>query len=155
MKLNELSNQPGSKRDRKRVGRGIGSGTGKTCGRGVKGQKSRSGVTIKGEGGQMPLVRRMPKRGFVSRNKVEYQVVNLYQLQKAIDDKKISAKDTITAEVLQNAGLIHTMKKPVSLLATGELKDKATIEVTRASKAADAKVTKAGGTIVLPVAKAA
>jgi large subunit ribosomal protein L15 len=150
MKLNELSNQPGSKTNRKRVGRGIASGTGKTCGRGVKGQKSRSGVTIKGEGGQMPLVRRMPKRGFVSRNKTEYQIVNLYQIQKAIDDKKISSKDTITKEILQGAGLIHTVKKPVSLLATGEIKDKANIEVTRASKAAEAKVSKAGGSVILP-----
>ena len=155
MKLNEIANKPGATKNRKRIGRGIGSGTGKTGGRGVKGQKSRSGVAIKGfEGGQMPLYQRLPKRGFNNINRKNFVPVNLGRLQEAIDAKKIDAKKAITIDVLQAAGVVNGVKDGVRLLASGELKAKVTIEVFGASAAAVAAVEKAGGTVTV-TAKAA
>jgi large subunit ribosomal protein L15 len=150
MKLNELRDNPGARKNRIRVGRGIGSGKGKTGGRGVKGQKSRTGVAIKGfEGGQMPLYRRLPKRGFNNKTfRTEDAVVNLGRLQAAIDAGKVDAKKPINAEILQQAGLVGNLKAGVRLLAMGELKAKVDIEVARASKAAREAVEKAGGKIV-------
>jgi len=155
MKLNEIANKAGATKGRKRIGRGIGSGTGKTGGRGVKGQKSRSGVAIKGfEGGQMPLYQRLPKRGFNNINRKNFVPVNIGRLQEAIDAKKIDAKKAITVEVLKAAGLVRAVKDGVRLLAKGDLKAKVAIEVTGASAAAIAAVEKAGGTVTV-TAKAA
>lgn len=152
MKLNEIANNAGALKNRKRIGRGIGSGTGKTGGRGVKGQKSRSGVAIKGfEGGQMPIYQRLPKRGFNNINRKVFVPVNLGRLQEAIDAKKIDAKKAITIDVLQDAGLVNGVKDGVRLLAKGDLKAKITIEVSGASAAAIAAVEKAGGTVSVPV----
>ncbi|MCK5621253.1 MAG: 50S ribosomal protein L15 [Alphaproteobacteria bacterium] len=155
MKLNELSDNPGARKSRTRVGRGIGSGKGKTGGRGVKGQKSRSGVSIKGfEGGQMPIYRRMPKRGFTNLFRKEFAVVNLGRLQQAIDDKRLDAKKTIDTAALMAAGLVgRRVGDGVRLLANGELKTKITIDLAGASKAAVEAVEKAGGKVVLPEAK--
>ena len=153
MKLNELANKPGSTKPRKRIGRGIGSGTGKTGGRGVKGQKSRSGVAIKGfEGGQMPIHMRLPKRGFNNINSKTFVPVNIGRLQEAIDAKKIDAKKPITVDVLKEAGVVTRVKDGVRLLAKGELKSKVNIEVSGASAAAIAAVEKAGGTVTVPAA---
>ena len=150
MKLNEIANISGATKNRKRIGRGIGSGTGKTGGRGVKGQKSRSGVAIKGfEGGQMPLYQRLPKRGFNNINRKNFVPVNLGRLQEAIDAKKIDAKKAITIDVLQAAGVVNGVKDGVRLLASGALKAKVTIEVSGASAAAVAAVEKAGGTVTV------
>ena len=154
MKLNELKDNAGSRKAAMRVGRGIGSGKGKTAGSGMKGQKARSGVAINGfEGGQMPIYRRLPKRGFNSINPTHFEVVNLGRLQKAIDDGKVDSKAEITAETLASAGLIGKVIDGVRLLAKGELKAKINISVTGASKAAVAAVEKAGGSITLPEAK--
>ncbi|NOZ42491.1 MAG: 50S ribosomal protein L15 [Alphaproteobacteria bacterium] len=151
MKLNEIANNRGATKDRKRVGRGIGSGTGKTGGRGVKGQKSRSGVAIKGfEGGQMPLYQRLPKRGFNNINRKIFAPVNIGRLQEAIDAKKIDAEKTITIDILTAAGVVGGVIDGVRLLAKGELKSKVTIEVSGASAAAVAAVEKAGGTVKIP-----
>ncbi len=148
MKLNELADNPGATKNRRRIGRGIGSGKGKTGGRGVKGQKSRSGVAIKGfEGGQMPLYQRLPKRGFNNINRKNFVAVNIGRLQEAIDAKKIDAKKAITIAVLQEAGVVNGVKDGVRLLATGKLKSKVTIEVSGASAAAQAAVEKAGGKV--------
>ncbi|MCC3860444.1 50S ribosomal protein L15 [Pseudemcibacter aquimaris] len=153
MKLNEIANKPGSTKPRKRIGRGIGSGTGKTGGRGVKGQKSRSGVAIKGfEGGQMPIHMRLPKRGFNNINSKTFVPVNLGRLQEAIDAKKLDAKKTITVAELKAAGVVTRVKDGVRLLAKGELKAKVNIEVNGASKAAIAAVEKAGGSVTVPAA---
>lgn len=153
MKLNEIANKPGSTKPRKRIGRGIGSGTGKTGGRGVKGQKSRSGVAIKGfEGGQMPIHMRLPKRGFNNINSKTFVPVNLGRLQEAIDAKKLDAKKTITVAELKAAGLVTRVKDGVRLLAKGDLKAKVNIEVNGASKAAVAAVEKAGGSVTVPAA---
>ena len=150
MRLNELSDNPGAHRPRKRVGRGIGSGLGKTSGKGQKGQKSRSGVSLLGfEGGQMPLFRRLPKRGFKNVFRKEFEVVNLGDLQKAVDAGKLDAKKPVNAEALKAAGLIKRRKDGVRLLAKGEIKAKLTIEVDGASKAAVAGVEKAGGKLVV------
>ena len=133
-----------------RVGRGIGSGKGKTCGRGVKGQKSRSGVAIKSfEGGQMPLYRRLPKRGFnpISRNKVA--VLNLEKIQSYIDKKTIKISDTINAELLKRLKLINKNSSKLKILGTGEIKDKINIEANLASKSAVKKLEKIGGSIQL------
>lgn len=156
MKLNQLSDNSGARKNRIRVGRGIGSGKGKTGGRGVKGQKSRSGVAIKGfEGGQMPIYRRLPKRGFKNPFRKEFAVVNLGRLQQAIDDKRIDAKKTIDTAALVEAGLVgRRVKDGVRILAKGELKTKVTIEVAGASEAAIAAVEKAGGKIVVAAANA-
>ena len=148
MKLNELANKPGSTKERIRVGRGIGSGKGKTGGRGHKGQKSRSGVAIKGfEGGQMPIHMRLPKRGFNNIFRKNYAEVNLGRLQEAIDAKKVDAKAVITAELLADAGVIRRVKDGVRLLAKGELKSKVTIQVAGASAAAVKAVEAAGGRV--------
>jgi len=148
MKLHELSDRPGARKKRSRIGRGIGSGTGKTGGRGGKGQTARSGVRIKGfEGGQMPLHRRLPKRGFNNIFRVEYAEINLDRIQDAIDAKLLDAKDTITAESLVKARVIRRSKAGVRLLGRGELKAKLTVEVHGASKSAIAAVEKAGGTV--------
>lgn len=150
MKLNELQPKAGSQKNRMRVGRGIGSGKGKTGGRGVKGQKSRSGVAIKGfEGGQMPLFKRLPKRGFNNVNGKTYAELTLKRLQEAFDKKLIDAKDTLTEETLSKAGVIRRVKDGVRLLATGELKTKANLEITGATKAAIEAVEKAGGKVTI------
>ena len=150
MKLNELSDKPGARSARKRVARGIGSGTGKTAGRGVKGQKSRSGVSLVGnEGGQMPLYRRLPKRGFTNIFAKRYVEVNLGRLQVAIDAGKLDPKKTIDAAALKEAGVIRRVHDGVRVLAKGELKAKVTIEVAGASKAAVAAIEEAGGTITI------
>lgn len=150
MKLNELSDRPGALKARTRVGRGIGSGKGKTGGRGVKGQKSRSGVAIKGfEGGQMPLYQRLPKRGFTKRNRAEYAEINLGRLQAAIDAKKLDAAAAIDEDALVAAGVVRRKRDGVRLLAKGALKTKVSLTVTGASKAAADAVAKAGGSLTL------
>jgi large subunit ribosomal protein L15 len=150
MKLNELADNLGSTKELMRVGRGVGSGKGKTGGRGVKGQKSRRGVSINGfEGGQMPLHMRMPKRGFNPPAQRSLQWLNLGRLQKAIDNKKLDAKADITEDSLVEAGLLRRKKDGVRLLAQGELKAKVNITVTGASAAAVAAVEKAGGKVTL------
>jgi len=156
MRLNEISDNPGSRKGRMRVGRGIGSGKGKTSGRGVKGQKSRTGVAIKGfEGGQMPLYRRMPKRGFTPPHQKHWQVVNLGALQKAIDDKKLDAGQPIDAAALAAAGLFKNARDGVRLLGKGEIKTKIEIKVAGASASAIAAIEKAGGKVELPPKPAA
>ena len=150
MKLNQLSDRPGAKRVKKRLGRGPGSGKGKTAGRGHKGQKSRSGVAMKGfEGGQMPLNRRLPKRGFKNIFRKHFAVVNLGRLQEAIERGALDSKSMVTIPMLQHAGLVGRLRDGVRLLAKGELTTKLTIEVSGASKAAVAAVEKAGGKVVL------
>jgi large subunit ribosomal protein L15 len=150
MKLNELADNPGSTKKLMRVGRGVGSGKGKTGGRGVKGQKSRRGVSINGfEGGQMPLHMRMPKRGFNALNSKKTQWLNLTTLQNAIDNKKIDIKNDITEDTLVAAGVLRRKKDGVRLLARGELKAKVNITVSGASAAAIAAVEKAGGKVTL------
>jgi large subunit ribosomal protein L15 len=150
MKLNEIKDNEGSSKSRKRVGRGIGSGTGKTGGRGVKGQKARSGVAINGfEGGQMPIYRRLPKRGFNNIFRADYVVVSLGRIQAAIDAKKLDGKNTVDAAALKAAGVIRREKDGVRILADGELKAKLTIEVAGASRPAVEKIEKAGGSIKL------
>jgi large subunit ribosomal protein L15 len=150
MKLNELRDNPGATKNRKRVGRGIGSGTGKTAGRGHKGQKSRSGVSLLGfEGGQMPLYRRLPKRGFKNPFSKDFSEINIGKLQEAVDGGKVDAKKNIDAAVLIEAGLVRKSKDGVKLLAKGEIKAKLNIEVAGASKAAIAAIDKAGGKVTL------
>lgn len=150
MKLNELHDNPNASRSRTRVGRGIGSGLGKTAGRGHKGQKSRSGSGMKGfEGGQMPLYRRLPKRGFKNPFSKKYSVVNIGALQKAIDRKKLNPGKTISAEVLLSAGLIKRIGDGLRLLGNGELKTKVVVEAIGATKGALAGIEKAGGSINL------
>ena len=156
MKLNELRDNPGARHARKRVGRGPGSGTGKTAGKGHKGQKARSGVAIKGfEGGQMPLYRRLPKRGFVNVFAKDYVEVNLGRLQQAIDAGRLDAKKPVDAEALRAAGLFKKARDGVRLLANGELKAKVNITVAGASKAAVAAVEKAGGAVTIATSKPA
>ena len=148
MKLTELADNPGSRKKRMRVGRGIGSGKGKQAGRGGKGQTARSGVRIKGfEGGQMPLHRRLPKRGFNNIFRLDLTEVNLDRLQEAIDAKKLDGKATINAESLVKSGLLRRSKDGVRLLGRGELKAKVNIEVHGATKSAIEAVEKAGGTV--------
>ncbi|MEM9970895.1 MAG: 50S ribosomal protein L15 [Pseudomonadota bacterium] len=156
MKLNELRDNPGAAKKSKRVGRGPGSGKGKTAGRGIKGQKSRSGVAINGyEGGQMPLYQRLPKRGFNKPNRKAFAVVNLGLIQKFIDDKKIDAKAEITEDVLVASGLVRRKKDGIRVLAKGDFSAKATISVTGASKSAVAAVEKAGGSLTVTTPAAA
>ena len=156
MKLNELKDNEGSTKNRKRVGRGIGSGSGKTGGRGVKGQKARSGVSINGfEGGQMPIYRRLPKRGFNNIFSSDFVTVSLGRIQTAIDAKKLDPKATIDAAALKAAGVIRRPRDCVRILSDGELTAKVTIEAAGASKAAVEKIEKAGSTIKLPEAPAA
>ena len=148
MKLNELADNPGARKARTRVGRGIGSGKGKTSGAGQKGQKSRSGVAINGfEGGQMPIYRRLPKRGFTNLFKKQFGVVNLGTLQTAVDNGDLEEGANVTIEVLVEKGLARPQKDGLRLLAKGELKAKLNIEVTGASKSAIEAVEKAGGSV--------
>jgi large subunit ribosomal protein L15 len=156
MKLNELHDNPGARKARTRVGRGIGSGKGKTGGRGVKGQTSRTGVSINGfEGGQMPLHRRIPKRGFTNHMRMDYVVVNLGDVQKAIDAKKLDAAEVIDAAALVKSGVLRRSRDGVRLLAKGEFgAKKLRFSVIGASAAAIAAVEKAGGTVELLKAKA-
>jgi large subunit ribosomal protein L15 len=150
MKLNELHDNPGATRKKKRVARGPGSGKGKTAGRGIKGQKSRSGVALNAyEGGQMPLYMRLPKRGFNNIHAKSFAVINLGLLQKFIDVGKIDAKAEITEEALVASGLVRRRLDGVRLLAKGELAAKVTMTLAGASKAAVDAVEKAGGTITL------
>ncbi|WP_027489079.1 50S ribosomal protein L15 [Allorhizobium undicola] len=150
MKLNEIKDNDGASKDRIRVGRGIGSGKGKTGGRGVKGQKARSGVAINGfEGGQMPIYRRLPKRGFNNIFASEFVTVSLGRIQAAVDAGKLDASVSIDAAALKAAGVIRRVKDGVRVLADGELKAKVSLEVIGASKAAVEKIEKAGGSIKL------
>ena len=148
MKLSDIADNAGSHKKRMRVGRGIGSGKGKTAGRGGKGQTARSGVRIKGfEGGQMPLHRRLPKRGFNNIFRVEFAEINLDRIQQAVDSKLIDVKQTVNAESLVKSGVIRRAKAGVRLLGRGELKSKLTVEAHGASKPAIAAVEKAGGSV--------
>lgn len=150
MKLNEIRDNKGARKKMMTVGRGIGCTKGKTCGRGVKGQKARTGVALKSfEGGQMPLIRRMPKRGFNNIFAKDMAIVNLGRLQEAVDDGRIKSGDTITEEVLVAAGVVQRADG-VRLLAKGELKAKLNLVVSKASAAAVAAVEKAGGKVTLP-----
>ena len=155
MRLNEIRDRDGANKAKKRLGRGIGSGLGKTSGRGVKGQKARTGVAIKGfEGGQMPLHRRLPKRGFSNIFAKDYNEVGLARVQQAIDAGKLDAKAPVTVEALKAAGVLHRVRDGVRLLANGEIKAAVAFEVAGASKSAIAAVEKAGGSVkVLRVAK--
>ncbi len=153
MKLNEISDREGATHSRKRLGRGIGSGSGKTAGRGVKGQKARSGVAINGfEGGQMPLYRRLPKRGFTNIFAKDYNAVSLKRIQAAVDAGKLDASQAITAEALVTAGVLRRAKDGVRVLSDGEVTVKLNLNVTGASKSAVEKVQAAGGTVTLPQA---
>jgi large subunit ribosomal protein L15 len=156
MKLNELSDNPGAARKQKRVARGPGSGKGKTAGRGIKGQKSRSGVAIGGyEGGQMPLYRRLPKRGFNKPNKLHHAVVNLGLIQKFVTERKLDATQPITEDVLVASGLVRRKLDGIRVLAKGEITQALTLSVTGASAAAVEAVAKAGGTLTVAAAPAA
>ncbi len=150
VKLNELRDNPGATKARKRVGRGVGSGTGKTAGRGQKGQKSRSGVAIKGfEGGQMPIHMRLPKRGFTKPNRLAFAEVNLGRLQEFIDRGKLDASQALDEDALVTSGLVRRKLDGVRLLAQGELTTKITLTVTGASQAAVEAVEKAGGSVTV------
>ena len=150
MKLNDLRDNDGARKERLRVGRGIGSSKGKTGGRGVKGQTSRTGVAINGfEGGQMPIYRRLPTRGFTNIFRLDYSEVNLDRLQKAVDAGKLDAKATINGEALVKAGVLSTVKDGVRLLGRGSLTAKLTLEVSGATESAKAAVEKAGGKVVV------
>ncbi len=153
MKLNELKGKPGARHRKMRVGRGIGSGKGKTAGRGGKGQTARTGVRINGfEGGQTPIHRRLPKRGFNNHSRVVMEVINLGGLQKAVDAGTLDAKKSIDLAVLKEAGLVRSAGKAVKLLAKGEIKVKLSLSVDSASEAAKAAIEKAGGKLTLPAA---
>ena len=156
MKLNELSDNKGARKNRMRVGRGIGSGKGKTAGRGVKGQKARSGVTgiRQYEGGQMPLYMRLPKRGFNKPNRADFVEVNIGRLQAAIDAGKLKEGKTIDAEALVEAGVLRRARSGVRLLGVGELKAKLDLVVAHASAGAKAAVEKAGGSVTVVQAEA-
>ncbi len=150
MKLNGISDNPGSSKERMRVGRGIGSGKGKTGGRGVKGQKARTGVAIKGfEGGQMPLHRRLPKRGFWNPFSTNYNEVNLGRIQQAFEAGKLDSATPVTLESLIAAGVVSKPRDGVKILGQGELTAKLTFEVAAASKSAVAAIEKAGGALTL------
>ena len=150
MKLNEIKDNEGARSSRIRVGRGIGSGKGKTGGRGVKGQKSRSGVSINGyEGGQMPIYRRLPKRGFKNIFGSDYNIVSIARLEQAAEAGKLDAKKAITVESLIEAGVVRRAKDGVRVLSDGEAKTKFQLEVAGASRAAVEKIEKAGGKVTL------
>jgi len=156
MRLNELNDNTGARKKKSRVGRGIGSGMGKTSTHGQKGQKARSGVAINGfEGGQMPIYRRMPRRGFNSRNKVFYQLVNVGRLQKLIDAGSVDAGQAIDRNALVAAGLVRANGGPVRLLAEGTLSSKVSISVDSGSRQAIAAVESAGGSVTLTAPAAA
>ena len=151
MKLNEIRENDGATRNRKRVGRGVGSGRGKTSGAGHKGQKARSGVAIKGfEGGQMPIHRRLPKRGFTKIFRKNYVEVNLGRIQSAVDTGKLDSKKPVDAAMLVEAGVISKARDGVRILGKGDLKAKVELHAAGASKSAIEAVEKAGGKIVLP-----
>ncbi len=155
MKLNELADRPGSRKHRHRIGRGIGSGSGKTGGRGGKGQTARSGVRIKGfEGGQMPLHRRLPKRGFTNIFAKKFNEVNLGRVQAAVDAGKLDAGAVVDAAALVKAGVLRRAKDGVRLLGSGEIKARLNFEVFGASKSAVAAVEKAGGAVKILAPKA-
>ncbi|MEL6807027.1 MAG: 50S ribosomal protein L15 [Pseudomonadota bacterium] len=155
MKLNELRDNPGATKPKKRVGRGPGSGTGKMGGRGIKGQKSRSGVAINGyEGGQMPLYQRLPKRGFNKPNRKAFAVINLGLIQKFIDAGKLDAKSAITEDVLIASGAVRRKLDGIRVLAKGEITSKVDLQVTGASKSAVEAVEKAGGSLAVAAAAA-
>ncbi|HMO31234.1 50S ribosomal protein L15 [Enterovirga sp.] len=148
MRLNEIRDNEGAVKERMRVGRGIGSGKGKTGGRGVKGQKARTGVAIKGfEGGQMPLHRRLPKRGFTPPNAKDYNEVNLGRVQIAVDAGKLDAGQPVTVEALVAAGVLSKPRDGVRILGTGELTAKLAFEVAGTSRSAAAAIEKAGGSV--------
>ncbi|WP_201861521.1 50S ribosomal protein L15 [Microvirga soli] len=150
MKLNEIRDNEGSTKNRMRVGRGIGSGKGKTGGRGVKGQTSRSGVAIKGfEGGQMPLHRRLPKRGFNKPNAIDLNEVNVGRIQQAIEAGKLDKGAAVTVESLVAAGVVSKPRDGVKILGVGELKTKLSFQVAGASKSAVEAIEKAGGSVTL------
>lgn len=150
MRLNEIADKAGATKKRMRVARGVGSGKGKTAGRGVKGQKSRGGVSINGfEGGQMPIHMRMPKRGFHNPNGLRFAWINLANIEAAVKDGKLDAKKPINEDSLVKAGLVRRKRDGVRLLAKGELKSKITLTVAGASKAAVEAVEKAGGSVTL------
>jgi large subunit ribosomal protein L15 len=154
MKLNELAPNPGSRQARKRVGRGIGSGTGKTAGRGHKGQKARSGVSTRTfEGGQMPIYRRLPKRGFKNPFRKEFVPLNLDRLQAAVDAGRLDPAQPVDRAALRHAGLVSKPRDGIRLLARGELTAPLTIRVDSASRAAVTAVEKAGGKLILPAPK--
>lgn len=156
MKLHELRDNDGATKRKKRIGRGPGSGMGKTGGRGIKGQKSRSGVAIKGfEGGQMPIYQRLPKRGFNKPNRKAFAVVNLGLIQKFIDDKKLDTGADITEDSLIEAGLVRRKLDGVRVLAKGVFNAKIALKVTGASKTAVEAVEKAGGSLTVTSAQAA
>lgn len=156
MKLHELRDNDGATKRKKRIGRGPGSGMGKTGGRGIKGQKSRSGVAIKGfEGGQMPLYQRLPKRGFNKPNRKAFAVVNLGLIQKFIDENKLDAGAAITEDALVASGLVRRKLDGIRVLSKGDISAKITLEVTGASKAAVEAVEKAGGSLKVTSAQAA
>ena len=158
MKLNEIADNPGARHAKKRVGRGLGSGLGKTAGRGGKGQTARKGGAKAGfEGGQMPIYRRLPKRGFNKPNKVDYAEVNLSRVQAAVDSKKLDASAPVTAASLVAAGIISSGLGGVRLLGKGEIKSKLNFEVYHATAGAVAAVEKAGGSVKMlkPAEKAA
>jgi large subunit ribosomal protein L15 len=148
MKLNELSPQEGSTKNRMRVGRGIGSGKGKTSGRGVKGQKARTGVSVKGfEGGQTPLYRRMPKTGFTNVHAKNFVTVSLARIQTAIDNKMLDTKVLIDEDMLVKSGVVRRKRDGIRLLANGEIKTKISLKLSGASATAKAAVEKAGGSV--------
>ena len=155
MNLDEIRDNPGARKKRMRVGRGIGSGKGKTAGRGVKGQKARTGVAIKGfEGGQMPLHRRLPKRGFTNIFRLDFAEVTLGRIQAAVDAGKLDASKPVDAAALIASGVLRRAKDGVRLLATGEITAKLKVEVAYATKAATEAVEKAGGSITVLAPKA-
>ena len=159
MKLNDLRDNPGAAKKAKRVARGPGSGLGKTAGRGIKGQKSRSGVAIKGyEGGQMPLYMRLPKRGFNKPNRLEYEVVNIGLIQKFIDAGRIDAGAEITEDVLVASGVLRRKRDGIRVLSKGAITSAVTLRVSGASAGAVAAIEAAGGSLALlkaPKAEAA
>ena len=150
MRLNKLANNPGAKKTGKRVGRGIGSGKGKTCGRGVKGQKSRSGVAIKGfEGGQMPLIKRLPKRGFNCRTTKIYQVINISDIEAMVVGNRLNASETITKEHLVTVGLVKNATSLIKLLGGGgKINQKLSIKLDACSAAAKKIIEEAGGQVL-------
>ena len=149
MKLNSIKDNIGANQERKRIGRGIGSGTGKTSGKGHKGQKARSGVAIKGfEGGQMPIHRRLPKRGFNNINRVPNIELNIEKIEKLIDTKVIDPKKVINHKTLMEIGIVKSENSKLKLLGKGEIKNKINIEVTSSSLAAKEIVEKMGGSVL-------
>lgn len=154
MKLNDLRDNPGARKARTVLGRGMGSGKGKTAGKGGKGQTARSGVSLGGfGGGQMPLIRRMPKRGFVNIFAKEYSEITLGRLQRAIDDKRVDAKSPITSEILMSTGIVPRARDGVRVLSKGEIKTKVTLTVAGITKSAKATIEKLGGSVTIPPVK--